>query len=180
MWALGQGVAPPSRLHEPAHRPSGLVATPPALQDFADTSTTGGFVRSSREEDTSQKLASSSTVLCGMSDMPLLRQGVAALNATPPGQWHITQVPRWLPSLAEGCKHIVFFAGTPAAKEGRSFISEIDLQSGPTQLGFDFLVLGKLGRRHFLTLGSGMGFSPFVHPASSRFVGPDRRILSPS
>ena len=97
-------------------------------------------------------------MLCGMSDMPLLRQGVAALNATPPGQWHITQVPRWLPSLAEGCKHIVFFAGTPAAKEGRSFISEIDLQSGPTQLGFDFLVLGKLGRRHFLTLGSGMGF----------------------
>ena len=88
-------------------------------------------------------------MLCGMSDMPLLRQGVAALNATPPGQWHITQVPRWLPSLAEGCKHIVFFAGTPAAKEGRSFISEIDLQSGPTQLGFDFLVLGKSGPPSF-------------------------------
>ena len=105
-------------------------------------------------------------MLCGMSDMPLLRQGVAALNATPPGQWHITQVPRWLPSLAEGCKHIVFFAGTPAAKEGRSFISEIDLQSGPTQLGFDFLVLGKLGRRHFLTLDAGMGFPPLVHPVS--------------
>ena len=105
-------------------------------------------------------------MLCGMSDMPLLRQGVAALNATPPGQWHITQVPRWLPSLAEGCKHIVFFAGTPAAKEGRSFISEIDLQSGPTQLGFDFLVLGELGRRHFLTLDAGMGFPPLVHPVS--------------
>ena len=56
--ALGQGVTPPSRpsrLHEPAHRPSGLVATPPAFQGFVDPSITGGFVRSSREEDTSQK-----------------------------------------------------------------------------------------------------------------------------
>ena len=58
--------------------------------------------------------------------MPLLRQGVAALNVTPPGQWHITQVPGWLPSLAEGCRRIVFFAGTPAAEEGRRFISEVD------------------------------------------------------
>jgi len=46
-----------------------------------------------------------------MSDMPLLRQGVAALNATPPGQWHITQVPGWLSSLAEGCTCIVFLPG---------------------------------------------------------------------
>ena len=38
------------------------------------------------------KMASSFTALCGMSDMPLLRQGVAALNATPPGQWHIKRV----------------------------------------------------------------------------------------
>ena len=37
---------------------------------------------------------------------------------------------------------------------------------GLTKLGFDFLVLGKLGRRHFLTLGSGMGFPPLVHPVS--------------
>ena len=37
---------------------------------------------------------------------------------------------------------------------------------GLTQLGFDFLVLGKLGRRHFLTLDAGMGFPPLVHPVS--------------
>ena len=74
----------------------------------------------------------------------------------------------------------MLLAGGPVTEEGRRFISEVDLQSGLTQLGFDFLVVGKLGRRHFLTLGSRMGFSPFVHPASSRFVGPDRRILSPS
>ena len=66
-----------------------------------------------------------------VSDIPLPHQGVAALNATPPGQWHITQVPGWLPSLAEGCTRIVFFAGTPAAEEGRRFISEIDPPSGP-------------------------------------------------
>ena len=63
--------------------------------------------------------------------MPLLRQGVAALNVTPPGQWHITQVPGWLPSLAEGCARIVFLAGAPAAEEGRRLISEVDPPSGP-------------------------------------------------
>ena len=52
--------------------------------------------------------------------------GCSSLNATPPGQWHITQVPGWPPSLAEGCTRIVFFAGTPAAEEVRRFISEID------------------------------------------------------
>ena len=55
------------------------------------------------------------------------------------------------------------FTGTPAAEEGRRFISEIDPPSG---LGFDFLVLGKLGRRHFLTLNTGMGFPPLIHPVS--------------
>ena len=70
-------------------------------------------------------------MLCGMSDMPLLRQGVAALNATPPGQRHTTQVPRWLPSSAEGRTRIVLLTGTPAAEEGRRFISEIDHPSGP-------------------------------------------------
>ena len=33
----------PSRLHEPAHRPSGLVATPPAFQGFVDPSITVGL-----------------------------------------------------------------------------------------------------------------------------------------
>jgi len=108
----------PSRLHEPAHRPSGLVATPPAFQGFVDPSITGGFVRSSREEDTSQKLASSSTALCGMSDIPLLRQGVAALNATPPGQWHITQVPGWLPSLAVDVRVSCFYRDSCAKSGG--------------------------------------------------------------
>ena len=52
----------------------------------------------------------------------------------------------------------MLLAGAPVTEEGRRFISEVDLQSGLTQLGFDFLVVGKLGRRHFLTLGAGMGF----------------------
>ena len=51
-------------------------------------------------------------------------------------------------------------------EEGRRFFQEIDLHPGLTQLGFDFLVLGKLGRRHFLTLDAGMGFPPLVHPVS--------------
>ena len=80
MVGLGAGLTRHQALqaYEPAHRPSGLVATPPAFQDFADPSITGGFVRSSCEEDTSQKLASFPTALRGMSGMPLLRQGVAA------------------------------------------------------------------------------------------------------
>lgn len=42
------------------------------------------------------------------------------------------------------------------------------------QLGFVFLVLSKLGHRHFLTIGSGMGFPPAClvqHPNGLR--GPD-------
>ena len=58
------------------------------------------------------------------------------------------------------------FTGTPAAEEGRRFFQEIDLHPGLTQLGFDFLVLGKLGCRHFLTLNTGMGFPPLIHPVS--------------
>ena len=81
--------------------------------------------------------------------------------------------------LGGGCTRIVFLPGLPR-EEGRRFFQEIGLQAGLTQLGFDFLALDKLGRRHFLTLDAGMGFPPLVHPASSRFVGPDRRILSPS
>ena len=71
---LGAGCDTPparsSRLHEPAHRPSGLVATPPAFQGFVDPSIAGGFVRSSREEDTSQKLASSSRRFAGCLTCP--------------------------------------------------------------------------------------------------------------
>ena len=78
--------------------------------------------------------------------------------------------------LGGGCTHIVLLPGL-LREEGRRFISEIDPRPGLTQLGFDFLVLGKLGRRHFLTLDAGMGFPPLVHPASSRFAGPDRRTL---
>ena len=107
----------PSRLHEPAHRPSGLVATPPAFQDFATPSIAGGCVRSSREEDTSQKLASSSTTLCGFPTYPRCARRVAALKATPPGQRRITQIPERFPSSAEGCTHIVLLTGTPAAKK---------------------------------------------------------------
>ena len=66
-----------------------------------------------------------------VSDIPLLRQGVAALNATPPGQRHTTQVPRWLPSSAEGRTRIVLLAGAPVAEEDRRFISEVDPPSGP-------------------------------------------------
>ena len=51
-------------------------------------------------------------------------------------------------------------------EEGRRFFQEIDLHPGLTQLGFDFLVLGELGRRHFLALDAGMGFPPLVHPVS--------------
>ena len=50
---------------------------------------------------------------------------------------------------------------------------------GLTQLGLDFLALSKSGCRHFLTLDAGMGFPPLVHPASSRFAGPDRRTSPP-
>ena len=60
----------------------------------------------------------------------------------------------------------MLLAGAPVTEEGRRFISEVDLQAGLTQLGFDFLVLGELGRRHFLTLDAGMGFPPLVHPVS--------------
>ena len=78
--------------------------------------------------------------------------------------------------LRGGCPRIVLLPGL-LRKEGRRFFQEIDLHPGLTQLGFDFLVLGKLGRRHFLTLNTGMGFPPLIHPASSRFAGPDRRTL---
>ena len=43
-WGGADTPSRPSRLHEPAHRPSGLVATPPAFQGFVDPSITGGFV----------------------------------------------------------------------------------------------------------------------------------------
>ena len=68
---LGAGLTRHQALlpHEPAHR-LWTGCNTIAFQDFVDPSITGGFVRSSREEDTSQKLASSSTALCGMSDMP--------------------------------------------------------------------------------------------------------------
>ena len=64
----------------------------------------------------------------------------------------------------------MLLAGAPVTEEGRRFISEVDLQSGLTQLGFDFLALGKLGRRHFLTLDAGMGFPHLYtqHPHGSR------------
>ena len=45
-WGGADTPSRPSRLHEPAHRPSGLVATPPAFQDFVDPPLAGGFVRS--------------------------------------------------------------------------------------------------------------------------------------
>ena len=57
------------------------------------------------------------------------------------------------------------FIEIPARRRPPLF-QEIGLQVGLTQLGFDFLVLGKLGRRHFLTLDAGMGFPPLVHPVS--------------
>ena len=44
---------------------------------------------------------------------------------------------------------------------------------GLTQPGLDFLALDTLGRRHLLTLNAGIGFPPLVHPASSRFAGPE-------
>ena len=121
----------PSRLHEPAHRPLGLIATPPAFQDFATPSTAAGFVRSSCEEDTSQKLASSSTALCGFSDKPLFRQGVATLNATPPdsGTSHRFRggcLPRRR-SVRVSCSSL----GFPPRRKGRRFVSEIDPPSGP-------------------------------------------------
>ena len=75
--------------------------------------------------------------------------------------------------FAEGCTRIVFFAGTPAAKKAAALFLKSIPRPGLTQLGFDFLALGKLGRRHFLTLDAGMGFPPLVHPASSRFAGPE-------
>ena len=53
--------------------------------------------------------------------MPLLRQGVAALNVMPPGQRHIKQVPGWLPSSAEGCTCIVLLTGTPARRRPLPF-----------------------------------------------------------
>ena len=67
--------------------------------------------------------------------------------------------------LRGGCTRIVFLPGL-LREEGRRFFQEIDLHPGLTQLGFDFLVLGKLGRRHFLTLNTGMGFPPLIHPVS--------------
>ena len=108
-----------------------------------------------------------------VSDMPLLRQGVAALNATPLGQWHITQVPGWFPSLAEGCTRIVLLPELPPRGKAAALSLKSIPRPGLTQLGFVFLVFGKLGCRHFLTLDAGMGFPPLVHPASSRFAGPE-------
>ena len=52
------------------------------------------------------------------------------------------------------------------AKKAAAFFKKSIPRPGFAQLGFDFLVLGKLGRCHFLGLGSGMGFPPLVHPVS--------------
>ena len=67
--------------------------------------------------------------------------------------------------LRGGCTRIVLLPGL-LREEGRRFFQEIDLHPGLTQLGFDFLVLGKLGRRLFLTLNTGMGFPSLTHPVS--------------
>ena len=111
-----------------------------------------------------------------VSDTPLPRQGVAALNATHPDSGTSNGLGSYL--LRGGCTRIVFLPGL-LREEGCRFFQEIDLQSDLTQLDFDFPVLGKLGRRHFLTLDAGTGFPPLVHPASSRFAGPDCRTLPP-
>ena len=51
----------------------------------------------------------------------------------------------------------------------RRKVAALSLKSIPrpglAQLGFDFLVLGKLGSRHFLTLDAGMGFPPLDSPS---------------
>ena len=110
-----------------------------------------------------------------VSDTPLPRQGVAALNATHPDSGTSNGLGSCL--LRGGCARIVFLSGLPPRREAAALSLKSISRPGLTQLGFGFLVLGKLGCRHFLTLGSGMGFPRLVHPASSRFAGPGCRTL---
>ena len=110
------------------------------------------------------KMASSSQRFVGCLTYPCYARR-NSLNATPPGQWHITQVPGWLPSLAVDVRVSCFYRDS-CAKKAAAFFKKSIPRPGLTQLGFDFLVLGKLGRRHFLTLDAGMGFPPLVHPVS--------------
>lgn len=113
-----------------------------------------------------------------VSDMPLLRQGVAVLYVIPPGQRHITQVPRWLPSSRRGVRVSCFYRDS-CAKKAAAFFKKSIPRPGFAQLGFDFLVLGKLGRCHFLGLGSGMGFPPLVHPVSHGLRNQNCRTVPP-
>ena len=102
------------------------------------------------------------TALCGFLTCPCCARR-NSLNVTPPGSGTSNGLGSCL--LRGGCTRIVLLPGL-LREEGRRFFQEIDLHPGLTQLGFDFLVLGKLGRRHFLTLNTGMGFPPLIHPVS--------------
>ena len=68
--------------------------------------------------------------------------------------------------LRGGCTRIVLLPGLPPRRKAAALFLKSIPRPGLTQLGFDFLVLGKLGRRHFLTLNTGMGFPPLIHPVS--------------
>ena len=72
--------------------------------------------------------------------------------------------------LAKRCTHIVFLPEHPQRRKAAALSLKSIPRPGLTQLGFDFLALDTLGRRHFLTLDAGMGFPHLYtqHPHGSR------------
>ena len=72
----------------------------------------------------------------------------------------------WVVAFSTVDVRVSCFYQDSCAKKAAAFFKKSISHPGLTQLGFDFLVLGKLGRRHFLTLDAGMGFPPLVHPVS--------------
>ena len=95
----------PSRLHAPAHRPSGLVATPPAFQGFVDPSITVGLF--GVVEEIRHKNGEFFTALCGFPTYPCCARR-NSLNATPPGSGTSNGSGSCL--LRGGCTRIVFLS----------------------------------------------------------------------
>ena len=68
------------------------------------------------------------TALCGFPTYPCCARR-NSLNATPPGQWHITQVPGWLPSLAVDVRVSCFYRDSCAKKAAAFFKKSISIRA---------------------------------------------------
>ena len=106
-----------------------------------------------------------------VSDTPLPRQGVAALNATHPDSGTSNGLGSYL--LRGGVYAYRLLRRATRREEGRRFSRNRSPVRVSRSSALIFLYSASRGHRHFLTLDAGMGFPPLVHPASSRFAGPE-------